>query len=99
MPVPEPDVVPTKPMDDGKTLFTELVLKRNPERPPAPKWTEFPNYPVIASTAILAVAVTIAWWSRVNLSLLFPTAMIRRGELWRLITSIFPHGDIPASGI
>jgi membrane associated rhomboid family serine protease len=60
----------------------------------APKWTEFPKYPVIAGTAILAISVTLAWWSKVNLSLLFPTAMIRRGEVWRLITSIFPHGDI-----
>jgi hypothetical protein len=55
----------------------------------APKWTEFPKYPVIAGTAILAISVTLAWWSKVNLSLLFPTAMIRRGEVWRLITSIF----------
>jgi len=61
---------------------------------PAPKWTEFPKYPVIAGTAILAIAVTIAWWSKLNVSPLFETAMIRRGELWRLITGIFPHADI-----
>jgi membrane associated rhomboid family serine protease len=60
----------------------------------APKWTEFPKYPVIAGTAILAIAVTIAWWSKLNVSPLFETAMIRRGELWRLITGIFPHADI-----
>jgi membrane associated rhomboid family serine protease len=60
----------------------------------APKWTEFPKYPVIAGTAILAIAVTIAWWSKLNVSPLFETAMIRRGELWRLITGIFPHTDI-----
>ena len=94
MPLPEPDVIPKKPMDDGKTLFSELVLRRTSERRPTPKWTEFPEYPVIASTAILAVAVTIAWWSKVNISPLVETAMIRRGELWRLMTSIFPHGDI-----
>ncbi len=57
----------------------------------APKWTEFPRYPVIAGTAILAIAVTIAWWSKLDVSPLFETAMIRRGELWRLITAIFPH--------
>jgi membrane associated rhomboid family serine protease len=61
---------------------------------PAPKWTEFLHYPVVAGTAILAVAVTLAWWSKVDVSPLFETAMIRRGELWRLITSIFPHTNI-----
>ena len=60
----------------------------------APKWTEFWKYPVIAGTAILAIAVTIAWWSKLNISPLFETAMIRRGELWRLFTGIFPHADI-----
>jgi membrane associated rhomboid family serine protease len=61
---------------------------------PAPKWTEFPQYPVVAGTAILAIAGTIAWWSKVDVSPLFEAAMIRRGELWRLITGIFPHVDI-----
>jgi membrane associated rhomboid family serine protease len=61
---------------------------------PAPKWTEFPHYPVIAGTTILAIAVTIAWWSKLDVSPLFETAMIRRGELWRLLTGIFPHVDI-----
>ena len=61
---------------------------------PAPRWTEIPRYPVTAGTAILAIAVTIAWWSKLDISPLFETAMIRRGELWRLITAIFPHADI-----
>jgi membrane associated rhomboid family serine protease len=61
---------------------------------PAPKWTQFPRYPVIGGTAFLATAVTVAWWSKVNVSPLFETAMIRRGELWRLITSIFPHTNL-----
>lgn len=59
-----------------------------------PKWTEIPKYPVIAGTAALAIAATIAWWCKVNVSPLFATAMIRRGELWRLLTCILPHGDI-----
>ncbi|MGA7461421.1 MAG: rhomboid family intramembrane serine protease [Candidatus Korobacteraceae bacterium] len=59
-----------------------------------PKWTEIPQYPVIAGTAALAIAVTIAWWFKVDISPLFATAMIRRGELWRLVTSILPHHDI-----
>jgi membrane associated rhomboid family serine protease len=59
-----------------------------------PKWTEFARYPVIAGTAILAIGITIAWWSKVDISPLFESAMIRRGELWRLLTSIFPHSGM-----
>jgi membrane associated rhomboid family serine protease len=59
-----------------------------------PNATQFPQYPVIAGTAILAIAVTIAWWCKLSISPLFATAMIRRGELWRLVTSMFPHADI-----
>lgn len=59
-------------------------------RPP-PKLTESLRYPVVTGTALLAIAVTLAWWSKVDISPLFESAMIRRGELWRLVTSIFPH--------
>lgn len=52
------------------------------------------KYPVIVVTATLAVAVTIAWWARLDVSPLFATAMIRRGQLWRLLTCVFPHADI-----
>jgi membrane associated rhomboid family serine protease len=61
---------------------------------PAPKLTEISHYPVVAGTALLAVGVTVAWWAKVDISPLFETAMIRRGELWRLVTSILPHGGI-----
>lgn len=60
----------------------------------APKWTDIPKYPVTVGTAVLAIAVTIAWWSKVDVSPLFETAMIRRGELWRLVTSMFPHAGL-----
>lgn len=57
----------------------------------APTLIEFPRYPVTAGTAMLAIGITIAWWAKVDVSPLFASAMIRRGELWRLVTSIFPH--------
>jgi len=59
-----------------------------------PKWSDVPKYPVIAGVAILAIGVTIAWWVKVDISPLFESAEIRRGQLWQLLTSIFPHLDI-----
>lgn len=60
----------------------------------APSLKDFPRYPVIAGTAVLAIGVTIAWWARVDISPLVANAEIRRGEVWRLLTSIFPHIDV-----
>src|SRR3954471_12833535 len=59
-----------------------------------PKVSEFFHYPVTAGTALVAVGVTIAWMLGDDVSALFESAMIRRGELWRLVTSIFPHVSI-----
>ena len=58
-----------------------------------PKWTKFPNYPVTAGSMVLALGVTLAWWAKVDISPLVADAHIRRGELWRLVTDIFPHLD------
>jgi membrane associated rhomboid family serine protease len=62
-------------------------------RPP-PRLTEFPKYPIAAGISLLAIVVTGAWWLGRDVSPLLETAMIRRGELWRLVTSILPHGGI-----
>jgi membrane associated rhomboid family serine protease len=59
-------------------------------RPP-PQLSELPSYPVVAGTGLLAIAVSLAWWAKIDVSPLFETAMIRRGELWRLVTSLLPH--------
>jgi membrane associated rhomboid family serine protease len=56
-----------------------------------PKWTEFPKYPVIALVCALAVGITVAWWAKLDISLFLETAEIRRGQVWRLVTSVFPH--------
>ncbi len=49
---------------------------------------------MIAGTIVLAIGVTVAWWSKVDITPLFATAEIRRGQVWRLLTSILPHVDI-----
>lgn len=61
---------------------------------PSPPVTELPRYPVVGGVALLAVGVTVAWWMKVDISPLFASPMIRRGEWWRLLTCILPHGGI-----
>jgi membrane associated rhomboid family serine protease len=61
---------------------------------PAPRLSEIPRYPIVAGTGLLAIGVTLAWWAKVDVPPLFATAMIRRGELWRLVTSMLPHAGI-----
>ncbi len=59
-----------------------------------PDWREVAQFPVVAGTGLIAVAVTLAWWKGINISPLFESAEIRRGELWRIVTNVFPHIDI-----
>lgn len=58
-----------------------------------PPLADAPRYPVIAGTALLAIGVTIAYFAKVDISPLFASPMIRRGEIWRLVTCMLPHGD------
>lgn len=60
-----------------------------------PPVSDFVKYPIVGGTIALAVGVTLAWWSgKVDITSLFTTAEIRRGELWRLLTSVLPHANI-----
>jgi len=58
------------------------------------KWMDFPKYPVVTGTMLLACAATIAWWSHFDLTVLTVGPDVQRGQLWRLFTSIFLHVDI-----
>jgi predicted ribosomally synthesized peptide with SipW-like signal peptide len=60
-----------------------------------PPLTKGYQYPVVVGIAALAIATTLAWWSEsVNLTPLFETYEVRKGQLWRLITSMLPHGTV-----
>lgn len=62
-------------------------------RPPPPP-SQFPRYPVVGGLALLAIAVTLAYWSkRVDISPLEGSPMLRHGQWWRLVTTILPHGS------
>src|ERR1700722_13554187 len=53
------------------------------------------KYPVVGVTIALATVVTLASWSgKIDVTPLYETVDIRRGQLWRLVTSALPHGDI-----
>ena len=59
-----------------------------------PRLSDFPRYPVIGGTLLLATGVTIAKWSGFDVTPLVATAALRHGQPWRLITDILPHGDV-----
>lgn len=60
----------------------------------APGYSDFTRYPVAAGTSLLAIGTTIASMAGADLSPLFENPMIRRGEYWRLLTCILPHGGV-----
>jgi membrane associated rhomboid family serine protease len=59
--------------------------------PSAVNWRELRHFYMITTVAAIAIAVTIAWRTGQDISPLVENAEIRRGELWRLLTSAFPH--------
>jgi membrane associated rhomboid family serine protease len=60
----------------------------------APPLTALPRYPIIGGVGLLAVGVSLAYWSKtVDVSPLMEDHEIRDGQVWRLVTSILPHGD------
>src|SRR5438045_1337810 len=60
-------------------------------KPPSP--VLFYRYPLIAGTAILAAAVSLALWSKLDISPLLESDAVRQGQVWRLVLSILPHAD------
>jgi membrane associated rhomboid family serine protease len=58
-----------------------------------PPISEFPHFPVTAGTVLLAIGVTIAYWSKVDISPLIEDANVRRWQLWRCLSSALPHGS------
>src|ERR1700678_3078112 len=60
-----------------------------------PRISEFQQYPVTSGTILLAAGVTLAWWSgRLDIHPLLETVDIRRGQIWRIVTSALPHSNI-----
>jgi membrane associated rhomboid family serine protease len=56
-----------------------------------PQLTEVGRCPVTVGIGLLAVGITIAWKSDVNIDRLFMNFRAWHGEYWRTITSILPH--------
>jgi membrane associated rhomboid family serine protease len=50
--------------------------------------------PVTGAVILLAIAVSLAWWVKLDVSLFLDSAGIQRGQVWRLFTDIFPHVNI-----
>src|SRR5688500_53326 len=50
------------------------------------------HYPVCAGVAVLALAITVLWWSGTNIDGFTMDAQVwERWELWRALTNTLPH--------
>lgn len=59
-----------------------------------PKFRESRHFPVTLLLCLISCFATFLWWSEVDVKGLFANGYIRRGELWRLVSAVFIHGDI-----
>jgi membrane associated rhomboid family serine protease len=50
--------------------------------------------PVTGAVILLAIAVSLAWWAKLDVSWFLDSAGIQRGQVWRLFTDIFPHVNV-----
>jgi membrane associated rhomboid family serine protease len=59
-----------------------------------PPLLRLPRYPIVGGVGILAIGVSLAFWSEtVDVTPLLDDHHVRKGEVWRLATSVLPHGD------
>jgi GlpG protein len=62
-------------------------------QPPPP--AQVLRFPIVGGLALLAIGVTLAWWSgRVDISPLREGPEIRQGQVWRLVTPVLPHVNV-----
>src|SRR5207245_8019878 len=61
-------------------------------KPPDP--ITFYRYRVVSGAAVLAAAVSFAWWAKVDVWFLFETDAVRKGQIWRLLSSMLPHVNV-----
>src|SRR5207248_2188676 len=97
-PLPDPAPPPQRQIPDNsrrRYLHPPLPQRYHlPMRPPPPM-TKIASYPIVGGIGILAIAVSLAYWSKqVDVSPLFADAHVRQGQVWRLFTDIFPHGAL-----
>jgi membrane associated rhomboid family serine protease len=60
-----------------------------------PPLSSLPRHPVVGGVALLATVVTLGWWAgRLDISPLLPDAHVHRGQLWRFVTDVLPHGNL-----
>lgn len=52
------------------------------------------KYPVTAGVVLLSAAMSLAWWSRMDIDWALMSPLIFEGQIWRLFTSIFPHLEV-----
>jgi membrane associated rhomboid family serine protease len=50
--------------------------------------------PVTGAVILLAIAVSLAWWAKLDVSFFVDSAGIQRGQVWHLFSDIFPHVNI-----